>query len=80
MAGSPDGDRVAARRRHPGLLVWAAALRRAAAVRLLLALGWDVDARGRQDMPDAGEWETALHAAAGNGDDDLVRAVARGRC
>jgi ankyrin repeat protein len=62
-----------ARRRYPGILVWAAARRRGIAVALLLELGWGVDARGRGDAIAEGAWETALHHAAGNGDDDLVR-------
>ena len=38
------------------------------AVRLLVRRGFDVDARGRQDLPVEQPWETALHHAAGEGD------------
>ncbi|WP_111764909.1 ankyrin repeat domain-containing protein [Nakamurella deserti] len=68
-----DGDVVErARRRRPGLIVWATARSRPAAVRLLVDLGFDVDARGRGDSPVEEEWETALHHAAGDGAAELV--------
>ena len=51
----------------------AAARGRAAAVELLLELGFDVDAYGRGDVPGADRWQTALHTAAGDGDVALVR-------
>jgi hypothetical protein len=58
---------------RPGLIVWAAAQGRADAVALLAELGFDVNARGRGDVPVESGWETALHHAAGNGDLELVR-------
>jgi hypothetical protein len=36
-------------------------------VDLLLGAGFDVDARGRADAPVEDEWQTALHAAAKEG-------------
>ena len=38
----------------------------------LVALGFDVDAKARADVPIEQEWETALHAAVANGDAQLV--------
>jgi ankyrin repeat protein len=60
-------------RARPWLVVWAAARGRAAAVQLLLDLGFDVNAFGRGDMPGEQEWQTALHTAAGEGHPDIVR-------
>jgi ankyrin repeat protein len=67
-AGSVPGA-VAAR---PGLVAWAANLGRRDAVRRAVELGWDVDRRARIDVPSDQEWETGLHAAAGNGDTAMV--------
>jgi ankyrin repeat protein len=53
--------------------VWAAARGRADAVALLAELGFDVNARGRGDVPVESTWETALHHAAGDGNVELVR-------
>jgi ankyrin repeat protein len=61
-----------ARRRHPGLVVRAAAAHNADAVRLLVRLGFDVNGMGRADLPIDQPWETALHVAAGDGDVELV--------
>ena len=58
----------AARAARPGLVVWAAANKRLDAVRLLVSLGFDVNALGRGDTPIEQPWETALHQAAANGD------------
>jgi hypothetical protein len=68
MAGDPSaGDDpalvLAAVERDPAAIVRAATFGRAPAVRLLVALGWDVDARERG---------TALHEAAWHGDRELV--------
>jgi hypothetical protein len=57
-----------ARAQRPGLIVWAAARRAWDAVPLLAGLGWDVNARGRSDVPVEQEWQTALHQAAADGD------------
>jgi ankyrin repeat protein len=62
-----------ARRRRPGLIVWAAANGRREAVRLLAELGFDVNARGRGDTPGEMRWETGLHHAAASGDLELAR-------
>jgi hypothetical protein len=43
------------------------------AARLLLDLGFDVNALGRGDAPRNGRWETALHVAAGDGNLDIAR-------
>ena len=58
---------------RPGLVAWAANLGRQDAVRRAVELGWDVDRRARTDVPSDQEWETGLHAAAGNGDLAMVR-------
>lgn len=73
VAAAAPATPADARRRYPGVLVWAAARRRTDAVALLLELGWGVDDLGRGDMVAEGAWETALHQAAGHGDDELVR-------
>lgn len=68
-----DPDLVArARRRRPGLMVWAASRKLTGAIRLLAGLGFDPNALGRGDTPVEQGWETALHQAAGDGDSDLV--------
>ena len=58
---------------RPGLVAWAAERGNADGVRRAVDLGWDVDRRARIDVPSDQEWETALHAAAGNGDGEMVR-------
>jgi hypothetical protein len=60
------------RRRHPSLVLRAAVGDQLEAVRLLVELGFDVDALGRQDVPLEQPWETALHHAAGEGKLDLA--------
>ena len=62
-----------ARARRPGLMAWAASRGGRAALAAAAELGWDVNARGRQDAPIEHPWETALHVAAGNGDAESVR-------
>ncbi|MFI5952529.1 ankyrin repeat domain-containing protein [Cryptosporangium sp. NPDC051539] len=63
----------------PGLVVWASASRGAPAVDLLLDRGFDVNARGRADGPTPADWETALHAAAGDNHIALIEhLLARG--
>ena len=74
FAGSTINVHVAgeAIRRRPGLIVWAAARGRADVVAKLVELGWDVNARGRGDVPLEQEWHTALHEAAGNNDLPMI--------
>jgi ankyrin repeat protein len=57
---------------RPSLIVWAAANRRPDAVALLAELGFDVNARGRGDVPVEQSWETALHQAVANGDQPMA--------
>jgi ankyrin repeat protein len=73
VAATPPKVIAAARRARPGVLVWAAGLGRAASIELLAGAGFDLNALGRADVPVEEPWETALHAAAGNGDLALVR-------
>ena len=54
-----------ARAARPALVVWAAVLGRADVIRLLVGLGFDINAKGRTDGVGTSEWETALHHAAG---------------
>jgi len=68
-----DPDAVsAAIAARPGLVAWAAELGDRDAVRRAVELGWDVNRKARIDVPSDQEWETGLHAAAGNGDIELV--------
>lgn len=72
LAAGPGGlERL--RARHPSLVLRAAVADQPAGVRLLVARGFAVDALGRQDLPVEQPWETALHHAAGEGKEDLVR-------
>lgn len=64
-----------ARRTRPGLIVWAAAQGLTETVAMLAELGFDVNARGRGDVPVEQGWETALHQAAYRGDVELARLV-----
>ena len=57
---------------RPGIVAWAASLGDREAVRRAVEFGWDVDRRARTDVPSDQEWETGLHAAAGNGDLSMV--------
>jgi ankyrin repeat protein len=68
-----------ARSTRPGLVVFAAAQGRTDVVETLLDHGWDVNARGRGDVPREGGCDTALHHAAANGDVAMTRLLlARG--
>jgi len=62
---------------RPALVAWAAACGDAAAVELLVDLGFDVNAKGRTDMPNDQPWQTALHHAAGAGNLELARTLLR---
>jgi ankyrin repeat protein len=74
--GHPDvADEVRAER--PGLVVWAAVAGQPGSVELLVAAGFDVNAKGRSDTPANGAWETALHHAAAVGNLELARTLLR---
>jgi ankyrin repeat protein len=71
--GLADQVRIA----RPALITWAAACGRPAAVEILAGLGFDVNARGRTDIPSDQPWQTALHKAAEDGNLDLARTLLR---
>ena len=91
VAAALAADRTAVdrlRRDHPGLageirsarpalVTWAAACGGAEAAELLVELGFDVNAKGRTDMPGDQPWQTALHKAAEDGNLDLARVLLR---
>ena len=62
-----------ARERRPGLMAWAASGRKLDAIALLAELGFDVNARGRLDIPLEQQWFTPLHEAAQTGDVEMAR-------
>ena len=62
---------------RPALLTWAAACGRPASVELAAALGFDVNTKGRTDMPSDQPWQTALHKAAEDGNLELARTLLR---
>jgi Ankyrin repeats (many copies) len=62
-----------ARARRPGLMAWAASCRKLDAIALLAELGFDVNARGRLDIPLEQQWFTPLHEAAQTGDVEMAR-------
>jgi hypothetical protein len=72
LAAHPDAV-AEARSSRPGLLVWAAGQGRLDVAETLLDHGWDVNARGRGDVPQEGGSGTALHYAAGDGRVELTR-------
>jgi ankyrin repeat protein len=85
-ADRPALDRL--RRAHPGLtdqvrsarpalITWAAACGRPEAVEILSGLGFDVNARGRTDVPSDQPWQTALHKAAEDGNLELAQTLLR---
>ena len=59
------------------MITWAAACGRPEAVEILAGLGFDVNARGRTDVPSDQPWQTALHHAAGAGQLELARTLLR---
>ena len=62
-----------ARVRRPGLMAWAASGRKLDSIVLLAELGFDVNARGRLDIPLEQQWFTPLHEAAQTGDVEMAR-------
>jgi ankyrin repeat protein len=62
---------------RPALVTWAAACGSPAAVEFLVELGFDVNARGRTDVPSDQPWQTALHKAAEDGHLELARTLLR---
>ncbi len=76
LAGHPGlaGEMRAAR---PALVAWAAACGKPAAIELLVELGFDVNAKGRTDVPSDQPWQTALHKAAEDGNIELARTLLR---
>ena len=77
LRGEYPGLADEVRSARPALLTWAAACGRPAAVELLAELGFDVNAKGRTDMPSDQPWQTALHQAAGDGNVELARTLLR---
>ncbi|HEY5399722.1 MAG TPA: ankyrin repeat domain-containing protein [Trebonia sp.] len=65
------------RQARPALVTWAAACGSPAAVEFLAELGFDVNARGRTDVPSDQPWQTALHKAAEDGNLELARTLLR---
>jgi len=76
LAGQP-GLAGQLRSARPALVTWAAACGSPAAVEFLAELGFDVNARGRTDVPSDQPWQTALHKAAEDGNLELARALLR---
>jgi hypothetical protein len=64
-----------ARRTHGWALVWAAGQGDLDLVKRLLELGFDANARGRGDLPEPSDWETAIHHAAHRGDSPMLQAL-----
>jgi hypothetical protein len=62
---------------RPALITWAAACGRPDAVEILAGLGFDVNARGRTDVPSDQPWQTALHKAAEDGNLELAQTLLR---
>ena len=62
---------------RPALVTWAAACGRPQAAEILVELGFDVNARGRTDVPSDQPWQTALHKAAEDGNVELARTLLR---
>jgi hypothetical protein len=62
---------------RPALITWAAACGRPEAVEILARLGFDVNARGRTDVPSDQPWQTALHKAAEDGNLELAQTLLR---
>jgi ankyrin repeat protein len=77
LRGEHPGLPGEVRSARPALLTWAAACGRPASVELAAELGFDVNAKGRTDMPCDQPWQTALHKAAEDGNLELARTLLR---
>jgi ankyrin repeat protein len=77
LSAAHPGLADAVREARPALIVWAAAQGQPGSVELLAGLGFDVNAKGRSDVPAADPWQTALHVAAMQGRLDLARSLLR---
>ena len=77
LLGEHPGLAAQARSARPALITWAAACGRPEAVEILAGLGFDVNAKGRTDMPSDQPWQTALHKAAEDGHLELARTLLR---
>ena len=79
LVAQDPGVVTAAREARPGLLVWAASQTSIGCRRAAPSPRLGRQRRGRADAPVEMPWETALHAAAGDGDLELARLLlARG--
>jgi hypothetical protein len=77
LRGDHPGLADQVRSARPALITWAAACGRPEPVEILVALGFDVNAKGRTDMPSDQPWQTALHHAAGDGNLELAQTLLR---
>jgi ankyrin repeat protein len=77
LLGEHPGLAAQMRSARPALITWAAACGRPEAVEILAGLGFDVNAKGRTDMPSDQPWQTALHKAAEDGHLELARTLLR---
>jgi ankyrin repeat protein len=77
LLASHPGLAEEVRSARPALVTWAAACGNPAAVEILADLGFDVNARGRTDVPSDQPWQTALHKAAEDGNVELARTLLR---
>jgi ankyrin repeat protein len=59
------------------LPAWAATTGNPAVIELLVELGFDVNAKGRTDIPSNQPWHTALHHAADQGHLELAQTLLR---
>jgi len=62
---------------RPALITWATTVGNTAAVEILAELGFDVNAKGRTDVPSDQPWQTTLHKAAEDGNLELARTLLR---
>jgi ankyrin repeat protein len=77
LLGEHPGLAAQVRAARPALITWAAACGRPEAAELLVGLGFDVNAKGRTDVPSDQPWQTALHKAAEDGNLELARTLLR---